>query len=96
LSGIINSNEQLVAKINYVLKNKCNSVVDIVNDKLTLSVFSELKDNMRKVKEINLIIRDSSYIPSGKEISREFEISRSVNDLLFNSYDIIEKINLAI
>ena len=91
MSGIINSNEQLVAKINYVLKNKSNSVVDIVNDKLTLSVFSELKDNMRKVKEINLIIRDSSYIPSGKEISREFEISRSVNDLLFNSYDIIEK-----
>lgn len=91
MSGVINSNEQLVAKINNVLKNKSNSVVDIVNDKLTLSVFSELKDNMKKVREINLVIRDSSYIPSGREVSREFEISRFVNDLLFNSYDIIEK-----
>jgi superfamily II DNA or RNA helicase len=46
---------------------------------------------MKKVKEINLVIRDSSYIPSGREVSREFEISRSVNEMLFNYYDIIEK-----
>ena len=48
---------------------------------------------MSKVREINLVIRDSTYIPSGREVSREFEISRTVNDMLFNSYDIIEKIN---
>ena len=74
VSGIINSNEQLIAKVNSILRNKSNSTVNIINDKLTLSVFSELKDNMKKVREINLVIRDSSYIPSGREVSREFEI----------------------
>lgn len=91
VSGIINSNEQLINKVNNVLSNKKSSRVNIINDKLTLSVFSELKENMSKVKDIRLVIRDSTYIPSGREISREFEISRTVNDMLFNSYDIIEK-----
>ena len=67
VSGIINSNEQLINKVNNVLSNKKSSRVNIINDKLTLSVFSELKENMSKVKDINLVIRDSTYIPSGRE-----------------------------
>ena len=39
VSGIINSNEQLINKVNNVLSNKKNSRVNIINDKLTLSVF---------------------------------------------------------
>jgi len=91
VTGVINSNEQLIERINTVLSSKDNSSVNIINDKLTLSVFSELSENMQKVKDINLVIRDSAYIPSGREVSREFEISQVTNDMLFNTYDIIEK-----
>lgn len=39
----INSNEQMIQKINEVLQNKREAVVNIVNDKLTLSVFPCLR-----------------------------------------------------
>lgn len=87
----VNSNEDIVTKINEILENKNNCVVNIVNDKLTLSVFSLLEKNLKNVKEINFIIRDTKSIPKQSEIAREFEISGSVKDMLFNSYDIIEK-----
>lgn len=91
MSEVINSTEQLIMKINDILKEKQDSVVNIINDKLTLSVFSELAKNLKNVKEINFIIRDTTYIPSGREIAREFEMNQNTTDLFFNSYDIMEK-----
>ncbi|ADL08672.1 helicase-related protein [Thermosediminibacter oceani] len=91
MGEVLNSNEILINRINTMLKNKKRSTVNIINDKLTLSVFAELQTNMEKVKEINLVLRDSSYIPTGREISREFEIGRIVDDIFFNSYEIVEK-----
>lgn len=48
----INTNEQMVKRINDVLSNKTDAVINIVNDKLTLSVFSLLEKNLSNVKEI--------------------------------------------
>ena len=48
----INTNEQLIDKINEVLRTRKNAVIDIVNDKLTISVFSLLEKNLENVKEI--------------------------------------------
>ena len=36
----INSNEQMINRINEALQGKKNAVVNIVNDKLTISVFA--------------------------------------------------------
>lgn len=91
MSSFINSNIELVNNINTVLKKKKNSSINIVNDKLTLSVFSLLEKNLSNVKDINFLIRDTRSIPSNHEISREFQIDINPNDMLFNSYDIIEK-----
>lgn len=93
LSEVINSTDQIVAKINEILNDRKNSVVNIINDKLTLSVFTELAKNLQNVKEINFIIRDTAYIPSAREIAREFELNHNSNpaDIFFNSYDIVEK-----
>ncbi|MEO2683298.1 helicase, partial [Clostridium butyricum] len=86
-----NSNEEMISTINKVLEDRKECTINIVNDKLTLSVFSLLETNLKNVKEINFIIRDISFIPTEREISREFEIESNSNDLLFNSYDIKEK-----
>lgn len=85
----INNNETLIEKINEILSVKKNCVINIVNDKLTLSVFSVLSKNLKNVKEINLIIRNSNLLPPSSEIDREFEID--AKDTLFNSYDIKQK-----
>lgn len=89
MGNTINSNEQMISKINEILQNKKEAVVNIVNDKLTISVFGLLGQNLKNVKEINFIIRDTGFIPQGKELAREFEINPT--DVLFNNYDIIEK-----
>ena len=81
----------LIEKINAVLQNKKGCTVNIVNDKLTLSVFALLKENLRNVKAINFIIRDTRSLPDSNEVSREFEIDISAKDMLFNQYDIVEK-----
>lgn len=91
MNKFFNSNELLINKINKILKNKSNCSVNIVNDKLTLSVFCLLENNLKNVKEINFVIRDTRYIPENDEISREFEIDINPNNMLFNSYDIVEK-----
>lgn len=91
MNEVINSTEQLINMINGVLRTKKNSVINIINDKLTLSVFSELAKNLKNVKEINFIIRDTSYIPQQHEIAREFEMEQNTADLFFNAYDIVEK-----
>lgn len=85
----INSNEQMIEKINEVLQSKKDAVVNIVNDKLTISVFSLLEKNLQNVKEINFVIRDVKFLPQQSEISHEFEINPT--DVLFNAYDITEK-----
>lgn len=89
MTNVINSSEQMIEKINEILQNKKNAVVNIVNDKLTISVFSLLEKNLHNVKEINFVIRDVKFLPHQTEISHEFEINPT--DILFNSYDITEK-----
>lgn len=91
MNEVISSNEQLVSKINEVLKKKGGRKINIINDKLTLSVFAELSKNLKNVDKINFIIRDTSYIPTGRELSREFEIEQNETSLFFNYYDIIQK-----
>ena len=85
----IRSNEQMIKMINEVLQTKKDAVINIVNDKLTISVFSLLEQNLQNVKEINFVIRDARFLPHQAEISHEFEINPT--DVLFNSYDITEK-----
>lgn len=80
-----------IEKINAVLQNKDGCTVNIVNDKLTLSVFALLRDNLRNVREINFVIRDTRFLPETTEIAREFEIDANPKDMLFNPYDIVEK-----
>ena len=85
----INSNEQMINRINEALQGKRNAIVNIVNDKLTISVFALLENNLQNVKEINFVIRDVNFLPHQTEISYEFEINP--NEVLFNAYDITEK-----
>jgi SNF2 family DNA or RNA helicase len=94
MSQIISSNEQLIQRINATLAQKSKSKVNIVNDKLTLSVFSELQSNIKNVNEINLILREWPYMSRNKQISQEFEINKTSHDMIFSSYDIIEKNSL--
>ncbi|MEI6287259.1 MAG: DEAD/DEAH box helicase [Bacillota bacterium] len=90
--SVIGSNEQLVERVNEQLTHKQHSSVKIINDKLTLSVFSELHDSIAKVKDINIIIRDTNYLPTGRDVAREFEISRNhAASMLVNAYEITEK-----
>ena len=89
-----NSAKKFIEKINEVLVEKENAVVNIINDKLTISVFTALEKNLKNVKEINFIIRDTKFIPENNEISREFEMTP--NDILYNSYDIKEKKDLMV
>lgn len=89
MGNVINSNDQMISKINEVLQNKKDAVINIVNDKLTISVFALLEKNLKNVKEINLVIRDTKFIPQQSEIDHEFEINPT--DILFNAYDITEK-----
>ena len=89
MGNVIASTEQMIEKINDVLKSKKNAVVNIVNDKLTLSVFALLEQNLKNVKEINFVIRDTKFVPEKSEISHEFEMAPA--DILYNSYDIVEK-----
>lgn len=89
MGNVINSNEQMINKINEILQDKREAVVNIVNDKLTISVFALLEKNLKNVKQINFIIRDTSFVPHSMELSHEFEINPT--DVLFNAYDITEK-----
>lgn len=92
MNEVISSNEQLIAKINEVLKGKNGRNINIINDKLTLSVFGELSKSLKNVDRINFIIRNMHYVPTGHELPREFEIENNqTTDLLFNSYDIVQK-----
>lgn len=89
MSNLINTNEQMIERVNQVLQEKDNAVVNIINDKLTISVFALLEKNLKNVKEINFLIRDTNFIPHQSEVTHEFEINPI--DILYNSYDIAEK-----
>lgn len=88
--NIVYDNDDLIKNINKNLRLFTKKQVNIVNDKLTLSVFELLRDNIKRVSEINFVVRSPIY-NGNKEISREFEIEKDVNNILFNSYDIIQK-----
>lgn len=87
----ISSPEQIIHIVNDALQTRKCSVVNILNDKLTLSVFSELEKNLKNVHEINFIIRGKNPAPNVKELAHEFELNSSPSDVLFNSYEITEK-----
>ncbi|MCQ2011178.1 SNF2-related protein [Sporolactobacillus sp. STSJ-5] len=92
MSEVISSNEQLIRKIIEVLREKSGRTINIINDKLTLSMFAELSKSLKNVNQINFAIRNTTYIPAVHELPREFEIENNLtNDLLFNSYDIVQK-----
>lgn len=82
---------EFIDKINHILSQKKNCTIDIVNDKLTLSVFSLLEKNLKNVDRINFIIRDTRYMPQSSDIFQEFEMDFDPNDIFFDSYEIIEK-----
>jgi len=67
-------NDGYIDKINATLAAKKGAIVNIINDKLTLSVFAMLERNLKNVKEINIIIRDPSSVPKGKVLEHEFLI----------------------
>ena len=82
------TSNEYIEKLNQVLANKQGADVYILNDKLTLSVFSVLEKSLKNVRHIYLIIRNTVRLPQ-EEVSREFEMNP--NDTLYNEYDIIEK-----
>lgn len=82
-------NNELISSFSDTLKKSKNCIVNIINDKLTLALFSMLRDNLKNVREINFIIRDTRMLPQNGEVVREFDLNPS--ETIFNSYDIIEK-----
>ena len=91
MASTISSPEQIIQIVNDALQNRNNSVVNILNDKLTLSVFSELEKNLHRVREINLIIRGGNTTPNRKDLIQEFEITTTPSDVFFNNYEITQK-----
>lgn len=80
----------LIEKLRTCLhKNEVGSAVSIINDKLTLSVFSLLESSLERVKSIHLLLRDKEVFLPVSELAREFELNP--NDALFNAYDITQK-----
>lgn len=88
----INSNKQMIQKINEVLQNKKDAVVNIVNDKLTISVFSLLEKNLQNVKEINFVIRDVKFLPHQSNF-RKRQLER-LKDEVIDIEDANENISL--
>ena len=90
MESILESSQQIISRIEEILTHDKVKNINILNDKLTLSVFSQLQQYIKKVSNINLILKDPIY--SGvNEISIEFKLNKSTDDMLFNKYDIIQK-----
>ena len=80
----------LLEKLNQALKRSATgSEVNIVNDKLTLSVFDLLQKSLSRVSEINLVLRDKHAELPTDSLVREFELNPT--EALFNAYDITQK-----
>ena len=75
-------------QINYILSSKKECVINIVNDKLTLSVFSLLEKNLKNVKEINLDIRQDKLTISAlfSQCSRPFPIQLILSSSCVTTY----------
>lgn len=84
----MSATNEYIDRIKSVLAGKKNADIYILNDKLTLSVFSVLEQSLKNVRHIYLIIRGNRQLPK-EEVAREFEMNP--NDTLYNEYDIIEK-----
>lgn len=84
----VSATNEYIEEIKSVLAKKKNADIYILNDKLTLSVFSVLEKSLKNVHQIYLIIRGNRQIPK-EEVAREFEMNP--NDALYNEYDIVEK-----
>lgn len=81
------NNIDIIENINTILHKNLNSKVNIINDKFTLSVFKELYKNLKKIKEINFIIRGDNGL--NKE-----DTNNETKNIIFNDYDRKEKNNL--
>lgn len=82
--------ENLLQKVEESINaGRKDSKINIVNDKLTLSVFELLKKSLSKVSEINLVLRDTLASLPQEQLVREFELNPS--EALFNAYDITQK-----
>jgi hypothetical protein len=80
----------LLDKLNDALNQSSKgSEVNIVNDKLTLSVFDLLQKSLGRVSDINLVLRDKHAELPTDSLVREFELNPS--EALFNAYDITQK-----
>ncbi len=53
------NNINIIESINTILEKQPNSIVNIINDKFTLSVFKALEKKLKNIKEINFIIRNN-------------------------------------
>lgn len=61
--SFINSNEQMIQKINEVLHNKKDAVVNIVNDKLTISMYRQsLSFHRQATMQIRFIILELVHL----------------------------------
>ena len=89
---IMQTSTEYVEKINEILSTTENADIYILNDKLTLSVFSVLEKNLKNVRRIYLIIRDSKHLPAGQEMSREFEMN--VNDTFSTNMTLLRRTSL--
>ncbi len=91
MARLLDDGTALAERINAVLQSRHGSIVRIINDKLTLSMFSLLANNLSRVGQIQFILRDSRFLPSNPAVAREFDVTLDPNDALFGQYDIIEK-----
>lgn len=83
MGGYIRNNSDFVEIINQVLVKNPDSIINIVNDKFTLSVFNALNDNLSHIKKVRLIIRDFYFLKNENE---EY-IKKEIKDILFGEYD---------
>ena len=49
MNTIINSSEQIIEQINIILQSKRQATINIINDRLTLSVFFHIEKNIKKM-----------------------------------------------
>ena len=80
------NNINIVESINTILTKQRNSIVNIINDKFTLSVFKALEKNLKNIKEINFIIRPN--------LNGYNSVENNIKNIIFNDYDKKEKNNL--
>lgn len=81
------NNKELIESLNKAISQNSSNVINIINDKFTISVFKELYKNLKNISQINFIIRQDG------SLSQE-EIDDNIKNIIFNDYDKREKNNL--